>query len=253
MKRNGLAFAGVVAAALLTASPVVAQNRAATDILVLDADGTALPKKEQIRVGSMDIVAGSYATAGAAVIGYSGVDGSQYMIDNPELAEVIQVTKGEISFVDKDGKEYPSRAGQVSLLPPGRPNTARDGKGYVHQYIVFPANGAAVKDLPNNMVLDPSSVEAAKFTASADGQTYDFLKTDEGNRVVAWKASARGSVKDAKDSRYVAFTAGTGSIRQGKRSIPLAANTTIYIPAGATYDWRGDDLQAVYVSVPAGR
>jgi uncharacterized cupin superfamily protein len=234
--------------------PAVASSEPVGGMLKLETDGSAAPQKNTLRAGSFDVVAATYGRAHSSSIGYSQVDGKQYSIVSTDSAEVVHVSRGEVSYVDEAGELHHIQQGDIFFLAPGT-STARDAVKYIHQYIVFPFSEAAAKKLPKGLVIDPQKVARSGFKQTPIGREYTYFESGAGSRVLAWLASARGEVEKTPNVEFIAVKSGAGVFREGNRQIRVAAGDTLYVPPGSSYSWQARDLVAVVVTVgpEAGR
>ncbi|WP_395671421.1 hypothetical protein [Phenylobacterium sp.] len=218
-------------------------------LVKLPADPAKAAGLRTTKAGSMDMLSAPVAIEAPGRTGVFGLNGRQYRISQPTQAEVVHVQAGQNTWVDKGGKAHPVTKGDVLFFAARRPNTARDAAGYVDHYVLFPATGEAADKTPDAMPLNPAEVDASRFAAAAGGREHVYLATDEGSRVVAWRADDQGSVSNSPDFRYLAVTAGRAVFTEGGASTEVAAGDTLLIPAGSSYSWRGQGLVGVLVSM----
>jgi len=213
--------------------------------LTLDARGA--PPVKDYSIPEFKIRATQYYSDNGAGVGYSWVDGRQYSIATPKAAEVLHTAAGEVTYVDADGGLHTLRAGDVLFIAPDKPYTARDGKNYTHQYVVFPLALPKDSKLAQMQNLRPSELKATDFESGPLVGTHVYFKGDRGVTVFAWRPAATGSVDSATENEYIAITAGSGQIVEGKATTSFSAGDTLLVRKGASYTWSGNRVEAVCV------
>jgi uncharacterized cupin superfamily protein len=240
--RTGLAFG--VAGALVFGSAAFAGP-----LMKLPVDRAAVTGLRTTKAGDMDMVFGPFPSAAPARVGYFGLNGAQYSISRPTEAEIVHVQSGQNTWVGQTGKALRVKRGDVVFFAARKANTARDAAGYTDHYILFPATGAAADKTPDVAVFNPADLKPDEFSAVDGGAEHVWLASDEGSRVVAWRAAERGAVTRTADFRYLAVTGGRATFSEGGTETAVAAGDTLLIPAGSSYSWRGEGLVGVLVSV----
>jgi uncharacterized cupin superfamily protein len=240
--RNDLACLGLLAAALLCASPAVAGT--------LVKYSAEVGTKRAAKAGDMDMEIASLPPAAPTRAGRYALNGVQRSISNPRDAEVVHVQQGEVSWVGQSGKAQRVRKGDVLFFAARRSITARDAADYADHFIIFPALGPAADAMPDTLLLNPGDLDPSSFTPNEGGGEHVYLASDDGARIVGWRAAAEGSVSRSADIRYLAVTGGRAVFSEADAQIALAAGDTLLIPAGSTFQWRAEGLIGVYVSVP---
>jgi uncharacterized cupin superfamily protein len=241
--RNQLTALGLLAALAFGSAA------AAGPLVKLPSDPVTAPGLRTTKSGSMDMIFASAPADAPARVGVFGLNGVQYNIAQPKEAEVVHVQAGRNTWIDKGGKAHPVKKGDVLFFAARRPNTARDAAGYVDHYVLFPATGEAADKTPDAMLLNPSELDAGKFTAVPGGREHVYLASDEGSRVVAWRAADQGSAAGTADFRYLAVTSGRAVFTQDGTEVEVSAGDTLLFPAGSSFSWRGQGLVGVLVSV----
>jgi uncharacterized cupin superfamily protein len=217
-------------------------------VMMLSSDGTGGPPIHDYSIDTMKIRAAEYYSSGGSTVGYSWVDGPQYLIANPKSAEVLHVSQGEVTYVDEKGGLHTIRPGDVLMVSPGLAYTARDGKNYSHNYVVFPLTLPTGEKIPQMQLLRPSDLKSADFSVGPQGGEHVYRSGESPVRVLAWRPSPTGSVKNASENRYIAVTAGSGRIVSGNSTTPFKSGDTLFVRKGTSYSWSATDVEAICVA-----
>jgi len=233
----------LVLGALLATSVACAQGD--PGVVKLSPDAPGGPPVRDYSIDTFKIRAAEYYSNGGSTVGYSWVDGPQYVIAKPKAGEVLHVAQGEVTYVAENGSLHTIRPGDVLFIAPGSAYTARDGKNYSHNYIVFPLTVPKGAKTPQMQLLRPSDLKPADFS----GGEHIYLGGGESAaRVIAWRPAPTGSVTSAPQNRYIAVTAGSGQIVSGHSTIAFKSGDTLLLRKGASYSWSGTDIEAICVA-----
>jgi hypothetical protein len=239
----------VIGVALLGAH---APSHAQTIRLLSPDDGGAPPAREFSIESGMKIKYRGYWQKGAVNVGFSRVDGAQYAITTPPVAEFLYVQTGSGTYVDHQSGLHPLKQGDIAFIAPHRALTSRDTRNYSHIFITFPGGDEEKsKDLPNFKLLPPG-LDTTDFVPAGEGREHVYFSFAGGGRIVAYEPDTKrktGKLPDADKLKLLIIASGEGVLGQGSEQVKYKAGDTLLVQPGDV-SWSGHPGRFIYAATP---